>query len=125
MADFPAIVPNARSFGLGNAPQEQFESPDGVGVRFIHNENKRVGQTLTLTYRALTETQINSITDHYIGQEGSLVPFDLPSEIWSGYSTVPVSASDYQWRYAGTFNVETGGFTGRFNVTIQLVSVVK
>jgi|TARA_Y100000033_G_scaffold27152_1_gene25796 hypothetical protein len=123
MADFPAIVPNARSFGLGNSPQGQYESPDGVGVRFVFNETKRVGQTLTLDFRSLTETQINSITNHFAGQEGSLIPFDLPSETWSGYSTVPVDSSDYQWRYASTFNVESGGTIGRFNVRIELIAV--
>lgn len=123
MANFPSIVPNKRTFGLGNNPQEQYESPDGVGVRFLHSNTKRVGQTLSLQFIALTETQINSITNHFAGQEGSLIAFDLPSEIWSGYSTVPVSASDYQWRYASTFNIESGGVTGRFNVSIELVAV--
>tara|TARA_R100000406_G_scaffold37168_1_gene24619 strand:- start:353 stop:730 length:378 start_codon:yes stop_codon:yes gene_type:complete len=123
MADFPSIVPNQRTFGLGNNPQGQYESPDGVGVRFLYSETKRLEQTLSLEFVALTETQINSITNHFAGQEGSLIPFDLPSEVWSGYSTVPVSSSDYQWRYASTFNVESGGVTGRFNVKIDLVTV--
>lgn len=123
MANFPSIVPNQRAFGLGNNPQEQYQSPDGVGVRFLHSEAKRVGQTLSLEFVALTETQITSITNHFVGQEGSLIPFDLPSEIWSGYSTVPVSSSDYQWRYASTFSVESGGIVGRFNVKIDLVAV--
>ena len=123
MANFPSIVPSKRTFGLGNNPQEQYESPDGVGVRFLHSNTKRVGQTLSLQFIALTETQINSITNHFAGQEGSLISFDLPSEVWSGYSTVPVSASDYQWRYASTFNIESGGVTGRFNVSIELVAV--
>ena len=123
MADFPAIVPNQRSFGLGNAPQDQHESPDGVGVRFLYNATKRVGQTLSLEFVGLTEAQITSLTDHYAGQEGTLISFDLPAETWSGYTTVPVSASDYQWRYASTFSVETGGTVGRFNVKIDLVAV--
>ena len=123
MANFPSIVPNQRVFGLGNNPQEQFEGPDGVGTRFIYSNSNRIGQTLSLEFIGLTETQITSITDHFAGQEGSLIPFDLPSEIWSGYSTVPVDSSDYQWRYANTFSVESGGVTGRFNVSIDLVTV--
>ena len=123
MANFPAIVPNKRVFGLGNAPQEQFQSPDGVGVRFLHSDTKRVGQTLALQFIALTESQISSITDHFAGQEGGLIPFDLPSEVWSGYTTVPVAASDYEWRYADTFSVEAAGAIGRFNVQIELVAV--
>ena len=123
MADFPAIVPNSRSFGLGNNPQEQFEGPDSVGIRFLYSSTKRIGQTLSLEFVALTETQITSITDHFAGQEGSLIAFDLPSEVWSGYSTVPVDSSDYQWRYASTFSIESGGVIGRFNVKIDLVAV--
>jgi|TARA_R110002012_G_scaffold263160_1_gene445703 hypothetical protein len=122
MADFPAIVPNQRTFGLGNAPQSEYESPDGVGVRFLFNKTKRVGQTLSLAFIALTETQINSITNHFIGQEGSLVPFDLPSQVWSGYSTIPVNSSDYKWRYASSFSVESNSAPGRFNVEVELVT---
>lgn len=122
MADFPAIVPNQRKFGLGNTPQSQYESPDGVGVRFIFNETKRVGQTLSLAFVALTETQINSITNHFVGQEGSLIPFDLPSEVWSGYSIIPVDSSDYKWRYASSFSVESNSAPGRFNVEVELVA---
>lgn len=123
MANFPAIVPNQRVFGLGNAPQEQFQSPDGVGVRFLRSEAKRVGQTLTLQFNGLTESQISSITNHFAGQEGGLIPFDLPSEIWSGYTTVPVASSDYEWRYANTLSIESAGAIGRFNVQIDLVAV--
>ena len=123
MADFPAITPNERTFGLGNNPQQRYESPDGVGVRFLHSNTKRLGQTLSLGFVALTETQINQITDHFAGQEGSLIAFDLPAEIWSGYTTVPVNASDYQWRYASSFSVDAGGAIGRFNVKIDLIAV--
>tara|TARA_R100000030_G_scaffold90071_1_gene74562 strand:- start:882 stop:1259 length:378 start_codon:yes stop_codon:yes gene_type:complete len=123
MADFPAIVPNSRSFGLGNNPQEQFEGPDRVGIRFLYSSTKRIGQTLSLEFVALTETQITSITDHFAEQEGSLIAFDLPSEVWSGYSVVPVDSSDYQWRYASTFSIESAGVIGRFNVKIDLVTV--
>lgn len=123
MADFPAITPNKRLFGLGNSPQGEYVSADGVGVRFLYSSTKRVDQTLKLSFVALTETQINSITNHFAGQEGSLIAFDLPAAVWSGYSTVPVSASDYQWRYASTFSVENAGVDARFNVQIDLVAV--
>tara|TARA_R110002020_G_scaffold73540_2_gene188633 strand:- start:222 stop:599 length:378 start_codon:yes stop_codon:yes gene_type:complete len=123
MANFPSIVPNQRTFGLGNTPQSQYESPDGVGVRFLFNETKRIGQTLTLAFVALTETQINQITNHFVGQEGSLIAFNLPSEVWSGYATIPVDSSDYEWRYVDSFNIESNEVPGRFNVTVELVAV--
>lgn len=124
MADFPALTPNARSLSLGNYPQEQYAGPSGVAVRFLYNQTKRIGQKLNLTFNALTEAQANSITEHYAGQEGSLLPFDLPSTIWTGYSSIPISSSDYQWKYAGTFAVNTAEVPGRFNIEVTLESVL-
>ena len=124
MADFPSLTPNARSLSLGNYPQEEYVGPSGVAVRFLFNETKRIAQVLTLTFNALTETQANSITDHYSGQQGTLIPFDLPSTVWVGYSSVPISASDYQWRYASSFTVDRAQMVGRFNIEVTLESVV-
>lgn len=122
MADFPSITPNARSLTLGNHSQGEYVGPSGVEFRVLYNETKRAQQVLTLTYIALTETQANSITDHYTGQQGSLIPFALPSVIWSGYSSVPISASHYQWRYSGGFAVDRAPTPGRFNIEITLES---
>ena len=120
MATFPSLTPNGRTLGLGDYPQVSHTSSSGVSVRFLQGV-KRVQQTLSLQYRALTETNVNLIYDHYTAQEGTLIPFALPSEVWAGYSSVPVSAVDYQWRYADAFSVEPIG-QNRFNVTIELVS---
>lgn len=120
MATFPALTPNGRTLGLGNYPQLSHSSASGVSVRFLQGV-KRIGQKLTLEYKALTETQINLIYTHYEGQEATLIPFDLPSAVWSGYSSVPISAVDYKWRYESPFSVEPIG-QNRFNVTIELVS---
>lgn len=123
MATFPAITPNARSLTLGDFPGTRHEGVSGVGVSFLFSNTDRVGQQLKLEYVALTETQQTQLTNHFVGQEGELIPFDLPSAIWSGYSTVPVSSSEYQWRYASALRIEPGGITGRFNVSVELVAV--
>lgn len=124
MADFPSITPNARSLSLGNFSQGEYVGPSGVEFRVLYNNTKRVQQILTLTFNAITETQASSITDHYSGQQGSLISFALPSVIWSGYSSVPISASDYQWRYSGGFSVERAAVTGRFNIQVTLESSI-
>ena len=124
MADFPALTPNARQLTLGNFPQATYGGPSGINVRFLFNETKGAQHLLTLSYVGLTETQANLITDHYVGQQGSLIAFNLPSVVWSGYSAVPVNASNYQWQYAGAFSVEQGGVTGRFNIEVALLSVL-
>ena len=124
MADFPALTPNARQLTLGDFPQATHGGPSGINVRFLFNKTKGAEHLLTLSYVGLTETQANLITNHYVGQQGSLIAFNLPSVVWSGYSAVPVSASNYQWQYAGAFSVEQGGVTGRFNIEVDLLSVL-
>ena len=123
MATFPAITPNARSLTLGDFPGTRHEGVSGVGVSFLFSSTNRVGQQLRLEYFSISETQQTQLTNHFVGQEGGLLPFDLPNAIWSGYSTVPVSSSEYQWRYAAALSIEPGGTTGRFNVSVELVSV--
>ena len=123
MATFPAITPNSRSLTLGDFPGARHEGVSGVGVSFLFSDTDLVQQFLSIVYLSITETQQREITDHFVGQEGGLIPFDLPSAIWSGYSTVPVSSSDYQWRYAEPLKIDPGGITGRFNVAVELVAI--
>ena len=120
MATFPALTPNARSLSLGNYPQLEYTGVSGGSIRFLQN-TLRVAQTLTLTYNAITEADLYLIRDHFETQQGTLIPFDLPAAVWAGYSTVPISQVDYEWRYAGTFSVEPNT-PGRFNVEVQLES---
>lgn len=120
MATFPALTPNARTLSLGNYPQLEYTGSSGASVRFLQN-TLRVAQTLTLSYVAITETDLDLILDHFETQQGTLLAFDLPSAVWAGYSSVPISAVDYEWRYAGAFSVEPNT-PGRFNVEVQLES---
>tara|TARA_R100001163_G_scaffold65166_1_gene61411 strand:- start:1214 stop:1591 length:378 start_codon:yes stop_codon:yes gene_type:complete len=123
MATFPTLTPNSRSFSLGDFPGARHEGVSGVGVSFLYSSTDLIEQVLSLSYLSLTEAQHKLILDHYTGQEGGLIPFDLPSAVWSGYSTVPVSSSDYQWRYAEALEIQPGGATGRFNVSVELIAV--
>jgi len=98
MATFPSLEPTARALSLGDCPQRAYEGTSGDVVSFKFGSD-RVGQVLTLGYEYLTETQAQSIIDHYRGQQGFAISFDLPSAVWSGYATVPIPAADYEWRY--------------------------
>lgn len=122
MATFPSLTPNSRSLDLGNYPQVVHVAVSGVNLRFLQG-SKRINQILTLGYSNITETDLQLIYTHYETQEGTLVPFDLPAAVWEGYASVPISAVDYNWRYAGTIAVDTGAPL-RYNVSVQLVSVV-
>ena len=122
MATFPSLTPNSRSLDLGNYPQVVHVAVSGINLRFLQG-SKRINQILTLGYSNITETDLQLIYTHYETQEGTLVPFDLPAAVWEGYASVPISAVDYNWRYAGTIAVDTGAPL-RYNVSVQLASVV-
>jgi hypothetical protein len=122
MATFPALKPNGRTLGLGNTPQLEYIAVSGVNVRFLQG-TKRVDQLLTLTYNSISESDVYLIYDHYEVQQGTLLSFPLPEIIWSGYTTVPVSSVDYEWRYAGTFSVAPT-VPGRFSLEVTLQSAI-
>lgn len=121
MATYPALTPNGRNLSFGNYPQLEYVGTSGVSTRFLQG-TLRVGQRLTLVYNSLSETDINQIYSHYDGQQGTLLSFTLPAAVWAGYSSVPISAVDYEWRYAAPLTIGTSG-VNRFTVTVELESV--
>jgi hypothetical protein len=121
MADFPSLEPTSRTWLMGDYPQLVHSGASGGEVRFIQGSD-RVGQRLTLGYEYLTESEAQQILDHFEGQQGSIVAFDLPSIIWDGYSSPPVSSSEYQWRYVGAFEVSNSAPL-RYNMNIELETV--
>ena len=121
MANFPALEPMTRSLTLGDVPQQVYEGPSGGVIRFKQGTSF-VAQRLTLGYEYITESESQQLLDHYSGQQGSLIPFDLPASIWDGYTTPPVSSVSYQWRYTGPFEVGVAA-PKRYNMTIELETV--
>ena len=96
MTTFPSLEPTTRALVYGNYPQNVHEGLSGGNVRFLLGTDRTV-QRLTITYEFLTETEAQSLLTHYNGQNGSIDPFNLSSSVWAGYSTPPVSSSDYKW----------------------------
>ena len=121
MAVFPSLEPTSRSLLYGDYPQLTHEGLSGGDVRFLQSTD-RVAQRLTLGYEYLTEAEAQSLLDHYEGQQGSIIPFDLSSSVWAGYSSAPVSASDYQWRYVDAFDIGISAPT-QYGCTIELETV--
>tara|TARA_R100000654_G_scaffold57402_3_gene83942 strand:+ start:1435 stop:1806 length:372 start_codon:yes stop_codon:yes gene_type:complete len=121
MTNFPSLEPLTRQLNYGNYPQNTYEGLSGGNVRF-KLANKRVEQILTITYEHLNETQAQSLLTHFNGQNGTIESFDLPSIIWSGYSTPPVSSSSYKWRYNKSFDIDISAPL-RYSTSIELVSV--
>ena len=121
MTTFPSLEPETRALVYGDYPQNVHEGLSGGNVRFKVGA-KRIAQRLTITYEYLTETEAQSLLTHFNGQNGTIEPFDLSSQVWLGYSTQPVSSSSYQWRYAQSFQISISS-PNRYSTSIELISV--
>ena len=76
MATFPSLTPTTRLYTPGDFPSAIQSSSSGTTTGFRRG-NRRINQTLQLTFDNLTETQVNLIRTHYDGQNGSFSIFYL------------------------------------------------
>ena len=122
MANFPSITPSTRLYTQGNFPSAIQSSSTGVTTGFRRG-NRRINQTLQLSFNNLTEAQVTLIRNHFDGQKGSFSIFYLSAEVWAGYTTPPVPlVSDFAWLYANAPTI-SDGIVSKWNVEIELVSV--
>jgi hypothetical protein len=122
MATFPSLVPSGRTFTPGEYPHSVFTTLNGWQNRVRHS-NVMLDSQVRLSFIALTEAQMLSILSHYQGQYGGFSSFDLPSNIWSGATTVSdYNLSGYLWRYADPPQVVDTNY-GRHDVEITLQTV--
>tara|TARA_R100001015_G_C4624144_1_gene182195 strand:+ start:1452 stop:1823 length:372 start_codon:yes stop_codon:yes gene_type:complete len=121
MTTFPSLEPLKTSLEYGNYPQNVHDGLSGANVRFKLN-NKRIDQKLVIEYEHLTETQTQSIITHFNNQNGSVVPFDLSSIIWSAWSTPPVNSNQYQWRYSQPLTINLSA-PNLYSVSVELITV--
>lgn len=118
---FPALIPSARSFTPGDVPQQQQVTLSGVNSGYRQG-NRRIGQSLTLSFNNITEAQLNEIKAHYLSADGSFGIFYLSAEVWNGYITPPVPLlSDYAWRYAEPPTI-TDGSCDLWSVEVSLTT---
>ena len=122
MATFPSITPSARLYTQGDFPSAIQASSNGVTTGYRRG-NRRINQTLQLSFNNLTEAQVTQIRNHYDGQNGSFSIFYLSAEVWAGYTTPPVAlVSDFAWLYANAPTI-SDGIVSKWNIEIELVSV--
>ena len=122
MATFPSLTPSSRLYTQGNFPSAIQASSNGVTTGFRRG-NRRINQTLQLSFNNLTEAQVTQIRNHFDGQNGSFSIFYLSAEVWAGYTTPPVPlVSDFAWLYANAPTI-SDGIVSKWNVEIELVSV--
>jgi hypothetical protein len=122
MATFPSIAPNSRLYVPGSLPAVIATSLNGRATAFRRG-NRRIAQTLSLTYEYLTEANMALIKDHYIGQNGTFEIFFLSAEVWGDFVTPPIPLlSDFAWKYSSEVTITDVSFD-RFSVSVDLESV--
>jgi hypothetical protein len=122
MDSFPALAPTARTFTVGDVPRHLQSGLSGFTVGY-RTGNRRVQQSLGLTFGYLTEADMNLIKTHYFNAQGSYEIFFLSAELWGDYATPPIPLlSDYAWRYLSSPVVTDAGFD-RFSVEVELQTI--
>ncbi len=96
----------------------------------MRHSNAAIGGRLRLTFYLLTRAEKLSLRDHYGGQLGGFLAFDIPEALLIGVAaTSTISRPGYRWRYAGSptvTDVPIDGDSGplnRHNVSVELVQV--
>lgn len=118
---FPALAPTTRTFIPGDTPRSMQVALSGATAGYRQG-NRRVNQTISLTFGHLTEAQMNLLQSHYISANGTYDIFFLSPEIWGDYIDPPVDLlSDIAWRYASAPSIEDVSFD-RFTVEVELIS---
>jgi len=121
MATFPTLEPASRQISFGDYPQLVYTGTSGATVRFLQGTD-RVNQLLKLGFTYLSESDMYLFLDHYNGQEGTLLPFDLPAIVWTGFTTAPITAT-YEWRYASEISIDQAAPLV-YNVDVELISEI-
>lgn len=110
MATFPALKPTARSFRLGDYPSKTYRALSGAIVKRSFG-NRVTGYQLELEFQNIDEADLNLILDHYLGQEGTLTGFTLPTSVVAGYNTTTGNKvrvpPGIEWFYAEAPNIQS------------------
>ncbi|NBS70174.1 hypothetical protein EBT31_14870 [bacterium] len=118
---FPALIPSARVYIPGDVPQQQQVALSGVNSGYRQG-NRRIGQTLGLSFNNISEADLDLIKAHYQSVDGTFGIFFLSAEIWNGYTTPPVPLlSDYAWRYGGAPSI-TDGSCDLWSIELELTT---
>lgn len=118
---FPALIPSARVYIPGDVPQQQQVALSGANSGYRQG-NRRIGQTLGLSFNNISEADLDLIKAHYLSVDGTFGIFYLSEEIWNGYAIPPIPLlSDYAWRYAGAPAV-TDGSCDLWSIELELTT---
>lgn len=123
MATFPSLKPTARSFRLGDYPSKTYRALSGAIVKRSFG-NRATGYQLELEFQNISEANLDLILDHYLGQQGTLTGFTLPTSVVAGYDTTTGNKirtpAGIEWFYAEAPNVQSV-IKGISTVRVQLI----
>lgn len=120
-ASYPAITPVRRRYNLGTFSVSRESNFSGGYVKFLHSDFSS-SLLMTLEYESLQQPEIAAIRDHYRGQDGSMIPFLLPDEIWAGHSsTSNLVPAGTRWRYQRAPS-EQQNSAGYVSASIELIT---
>lgn len=125
MPAFPALTPAARTWTPGEYPNAASVGINGRQVN-VRISNVVKDSELQLQFVALTQTELNTLIQHYLGQQGSFEPFGLVAENWIGVSNSnSYTLSGYLWHYVEPPKVQDYAADNqtRFNVSLKLVAI--
>lgn len=89
MPSFPALSPGSRVFSPGSYPQAAYQSAAGQRTNVAHS-NAMISSRLEMVFPALSEAQMQSIYQHYHGQQGGFLPFQVPAQVFAGFPELRV-----------------------------------
>ena len=119
---FPELVPTSRSYDPGDFANKKYSAQDGAEFRILYGD-KRVGMTLKLSYRNITDQQAQLFVDHFHEMKGTFEQFDIGTAVrggWAGSSlTFRVVGLGSQWRYDSPPQLESV-YPGVSSVSVSL-----
>jgi hypothetical protein len=119
VAIFPALEPSTRTYDLGDFSMSRAAGFGGGEVRFMHAGADPIGHDASLGYELISGAELTLIRDHYRGQDGSHLSFQLPAIIWQGHPVGGILPTFGRWRYAGPPD-ETHRSGDLYDVTVSL-----
>lgn len=120
MAAFPDLAPAERKWSFPLFPTIDYEGIGGNTISFEFGATP-TDQPLDLEFELLSESEMQQIRDHYLGQQ-SIHPFTLPGLVLSGLLGTDVMPPSTQWLYDGEPEEKPRNFD-LYDATISLRSV--
>jgi hypothetical protein len=89
MPNFPALSPGSRVFSPGSYAQAAYQSAAGQRTNVGHS-NAMLSSRIELGFEALSAAEMQLIFQHYHGQQGGFLPFQVPADVFAGFPQLRV-----------------------------------